>query len=105
MTTDKKEQEQKIVTKKHMARLEKEKRQKKILLTGIISIVAVVILLITYGILSKTSCSKTVLLHRLTIKRSRYLIFKRGLNTKGSLCNKLMSTTIPLVLLITYNHI
>lgn len=54
MTTDKKEQEQKIVTKKHMARLEKEKRQKKILLTGIISIVAVVILLITYGILSKT---------------------------------------------------
>ncbi len=54
MTTDKKDQEQKIVTKKHMARLEKENRQRRILLIGIVSIVVVVVLLITYGILSKT---------------------------------------------------
>ena len=44
----------KIVTKKHMARLEKEKRQRKFLLIGIIAVVAIAIIVIVYGVLSKT---------------------------------------------------
>ena len=46
--------EQKIVSKKHIARVEKEKKQRKVLLIGIFSILAIVVLLIVYGILSKT---------------------------------------------------
>ena len=46
--------DEKIVTKKHMARLEKEKRQRKFLLIGIIAVVAIAIIVIVYGVLSKT---------------------------------------------------
>ncbi len=54
MANANKEPEQKIVTKKHIARIEKEKRQRKILLIGIFSVVALIVLLIVYGVLSKT---------------------------------------------------
>jgi peptidyl-prolyl cis-trans isomerase D len=54
MANESKEPEQKIVTRKHIARIEKEKKQKKILLISILSILVVVVLLVTYGILSKT---------------------------------------------------
>lgn len=54
MANASKEPEQKIVTKKHIARIEKEKKQRKILLIGIFSVVALIVLLIVYGILSKT---------------------------------------------------
>lgn len=54
MANDKNESEQKVVTKKHIARQEKEQKQRKILLVSIISILVVVVLLITYGALSKT---------------------------------------------------
>ncbi|KAF0111490.1 MAG: putative peptidylprolyl isomerase [Chloroflexi bacterium] len=48
------EPEQKVVTKKHMARLEKEQRQRKFLLTGVIALLAIVLILVTYGILDNT---------------------------------------------------
>jgi parvulin-like peptidyl-prolyl isomerase len=54
MANEKNGTEQKIVTKKHVARLDKEKKQRKILLISVISILVVVILLIAYGALSKT---------------------------------------------------
>lgn len=54
MANEKNVPEQKIITKKHVARLEKEKKQRKTLLIGVISILAVVVLLIAYGALSKT---------------------------------------------------
>jgi len=54
MATEKKEQEPKVATKKHIARLEKEQKQRRILLIGIIGVLVVVVLLIGYGILSKT---------------------------------------------------
>lgn len=54
MPTTSKASEEKIVTKKHMARMEKEKRQRKILLIGIIAVVAITVILIIYGVLSKT---------------------------------------------------
>lgn len=62
MANEKTESEPKIVTKKHIARQEKEKKQRNILLISVISILAVVILLITYGALSKTvfQAGKTV---------------------------------------------
>ena len=44
----------KILTKKHLAKLERENRQKKFLLIGIIAVVVVILGLITYGILSNT---------------------------------------------------
>ncbi|MBA4385446.1 MAG: hypothetical protein C0410_11975 [Anaerolinea sp.] len=54
MANEKNESEPKIVTKKHMARQEKEKKQRNILLISVISILVVVVLLIAYGALSKT---------------------------------------------------
>ncbi|MDP3720938.1 MAG: SurA N-terminal domain-containing protein, partial [Anaerolineaceae bacterium] len=54
MANEKNESEQKVVTKKHIARQVKEQRQRKIVLISVISILVVVILLITYGALSKT---------------------------------------------------
>ena len=54
MANDKNESEQKVVTKKHIARQEKEQKQRKILLISVITILVVVVLLITYGALSKT---------------------------------------------------
>jgi peptidyl-prolyl cis-trans isomerase D len=54
MANEKNESEQKAVSKKHIARQEKEQKQRKILLIGIISVLVVVVLLITYGALSKT---------------------------------------------------
>ena len=64
MATDNNEKEQKIVTKKHIDKLEKENRQKKILVTSLVSIVVVVVLLIVYGVLSKT----VILQHRAVAK-------------------------------------
>ena len=64
MATDNNEKEQKVVTKKHIARLEKENKQKKILVTSLVSILAVVVLLIVYGVLSKT----VILQHRAVAK-------------------------------------
>jgi parvulin-like peptidyl-prolyl isomerase len=54
MANEKIESEQKVVTKKHIARQVKEQRQRKIVLISVISVLVVVILLITYGALSKT---------------------------------------------------
>ncbi len=54
MSNESTEKEQKIVTKKHVARMEKEQKQRKILLISIFSILAVIVLLIIYGVLSKT---------------------------------------------------
>lgn len=54
MANVKNESEQKVVTKKHIARQEKEQKQRKIVLISIISILAVIVLLIAYGALSKT---------------------------------------------------
>ena len=54
MANEKNESEHKIVTKKHIARQEKEQKQRKVILISVISILAVVILLIAYGALSKT---------------------------------------------------
>ncbi|MHC1784520.1 MAG: peptidylprolyl isomerase [Anaerolineaceae bacterium] len=47
-------QEPKIVTKKHMARLEKEALQKKYLLTGAVVVIILVVAVIAYGILDQT---------------------------------------------------
>jgi parvulin-like peptidyl-prolyl isomerase len=44
----------KLISKKHEARLEKEGRQKKILLIGVIAILALVVFLVVYGILDST---------------------------------------------------
>jgi peptidyl-prolyl cis-trans isomerase D len=54
MANEIKEPEQKVITKKHIARIEKEKRQRRILLISIISILVVIVLVIVYGVLSKT---------------------------------------------------
>ncbi len=54
MSNEKRETEHKTYSKKHMARIEKEKRQRKVLLIGIISTLAIIVLLIAYGVLSKT---------------------------------------------------
>jgi parvulin-like peptidyl-prolyl isomerase len=54
MANEKNESEHKTVTKKHMARQEKEQKQRKIVLISVISILVVVVLLIAYGALSKT---------------------------------------------------
>ncbi len=54
MANEKNESEPKIVTKKHIARQEKEQKQRKIILISVISILAVIVLLIAYGALSKT---------------------------------------------------
>lgn len=54
MSNEKNEIEHKITSKKHIARLEKERRQSKILTIGIISILGLIVLLIVYGALSKT---------------------------------------------------
>lgn len=54
MANAKNESEQKVITKKHIARLEKEQKQRKTVLISVISVLAVVILLIVYGALSKT---------------------------------------------------
>lgn len=43
-----------VLTKKHMAKLEKEKRQNKLLIYGIIAVVVVIAGLIAYGILNNT---------------------------------------------------
>lgn len=42
------------VTRKHEARLQKEKRQKKIMITVLLAIVAVVVVLVAYGVLQGT---------------------------------------------------
>lgn len=47
-------QEPKIITKKHMARLEKEAIQKRRLLTGAFAVVILVVAVIAYGILDQT---------------------------------------------------
>jgi parvulin-like peptidyl-prolyl isomerase len=47
-------QEPKIITKKHMARLEKEAIQKRRLLTGALAVVILVVAVIAYGILDQT---------------------------------------------------
>lgn len=44
----------KPITKKHLARLEREKKQNRILLISAITVLAAVVLLITYGIMDKT---------------------------------------------------
>jgi parvulin-like peptidyl-prolyl isomerase len=44
----------KELTKKHLARVEKEKRQKKILMYGIIAVVVIIVGLIAFGILNTT---------------------------------------------------
>jgi peptidyl-prolyl cis-trans isomerase D len=44
----------KPISKKHLARLEREKKQNRILLISAITVVVAVVLLITYGILDKT---------------------------------------------------
>jgi parvulin-like peptidyl-prolyl isomerase len=54
MPTETNEPVQKIVTKKHLARQEKESRQKKVLLTGIIGIIVIIVALVVYGILDNT---------------------------------------------------
>jgi peptidyl-prolyl cis-trans isomerase D len=54
MANEKNEPDQKVVSKKHIARQEKEKKQRNILLISVISILVVVVLLIVYGALSKT---------------------------------------------------
>ena len=54
MATENSEKTPKELTKKHLARVEKENRQKKILLYGIIGIVVVIVGLITYGVLNTT---------------------------------------------------
>lgn len=48
----------KPVTKKHLAKMEKEQRQKKILLIGIISVVVVIVGLIVVGVLSNSNVFK-----------------------------------------------
>lgn len=54
--------EPKIITKKHTARLERERKQRRVLLIGIISLLAVIVLLIVYGVLNSTvlQAGKTV---------------------------------------------
>ncbi len=44
----------KLVSKKHLARLEREKRQNRILLFSAIAVLAAVVILIVYGVLDKT---------------------------------------------------
>lgn len=45
---------QKVLTKKHLARLEKERRQRRILLIGTVTVVVIVLAVLVYGILSQT---------------------------------------------------
>jgi peptidyl-prolyl cis-trans isomerase D len=54
MPKENKEITPKIITKKHIARLEKEDRQKKFLLLGLIALLVIVVALVTYGILDNT---------------------------------------------------
>ena len=54
MATENSEKTPKELTKKHLARVEKENRQKKFLLYGIIGVVVVIAGLIIYGVLSTT---------------------------------------------------
>ncbi len=49
-----KSQSTKVITKKHLARLERERRQVKAITYGAIGVIVVVILLIAYGILNQT---------------------------------------------------
>jgi parvulin-like peptidyl-prolyl isomerase len=62
MAKENQENEPKIITKKHTARLERERKQRKVLLIGIISLLAVIVLLIVYGVLNSTvlQAGKTV---------------------------------------------
>ncbi len=54
MAKDNNETTPKPITKKHEARIAKEKRQNKILLTIVIAILALVVLIVTYGILDNS---------------------------------------------------
>lgn len=54
MTKNSVENTPRPASKKHLARMEKESRQKKFLLISIIAIVAVVVFLVTYGLLDST---------------------------------------------------
>jgi len=47
-------EEPKVHTKKHLARLEKEHRQKKVLLISLIAILGAILLLVVYGLLNDT---------------------------------------------------
>jgi len=47
-------EEPKVHTKKHLARLEKENRQKKVLLISLIAILGAILLLVVYGLLNDT---------------------------------------------------
>ena len=49
-----KQPNQKVITKKHLARLEKERRQRRYLIIGSVAVIVVVVGLIAYGILSQT---------------------------------------------------
>jgi parvulin-like peptidyl-prolyl isomerase len=49
-----KRQKQKIMTKKHVARLERERRQKQLLIYGSIALVAIVFIIITIGVVNET---------------------------------------------------
>ena len=48
------EEAPKIHTKKHLARMEKENRQKKVLLISLIAILGAILLLVVYGLLNDT---------------------------------------------------
>ena len=54
MAKETNEPEKIIVSKKHIARQEKEQKQRKWLLTGIITLVVVIVFLVVYGALDST---------------------------------------------------
>ncbi len=49
-----KEPNQKVITKKHLARLEKERIQQRYLMIGAIVVIVLVVAIVVYGILDQT---------------------------------------------------
>lgn len=49
-----KQPNQKVISKKHLARLEKERRQRRYLIIGSVAVILVVVVVVVYGILSQT---------------------------------------------------
>ena len=97
-------EEPKVHTKKHLARLEKEHRQKKVLLISLIAILGVILLLVVYGLLNDTVLKPKKLVAKVNNARSRLSNSRNGLNMNVSHSHKLSFNMHFLIGHISSNH-